>query len=115
MASKSFLVENFTVHQSPRIVFWKGARIHTVGNLTCSGSDHRFIVYFLEDKQYAPQSMYIPEFKLGVQFVAKGELDSYVSLKEIQSPVYAYLDTDNPEWNALTVNEPTRLFDYAMV
>ncbi|NER18706.1 hypothetical protein [Spongiivirga citrea] len=114
MASKSFLVENFTVHQSQRMVFWKGARVNTVGNLTCAGSDHRFIVYFLADKQYAPQSMYIPEFKLGVQFVSKRELDSYLELQEIGAPVYAYLDTDNPEWNALTVNEPVRSCNYVM-
>jgi len=96
------------------MVFWKGARVNTIGNLTCAGADHRFIVYFLEDKQYAPQSMYIPEFKLGVLFVNKNQFDDYIELKEIEAPVYAYLDTDNPGWNALTVNEPTRACDYAM-
>ncbi|MFP2997093.1 hypothetical protein ABN763_14345 [Spongiivirga sp. MCCC 1A20706] len=114
MKNKTFLVERFIVHESKRIVFWKGARVHTVGNLTCSGEDHRFIVYFLEDKQYAPPSMYIPEFKLGVQFVNKTQMGSYLKLKDVEAPVYAYLDTANPDWNALTVNEPVRQCDYVM-
>lgn len=113
MASRSFLVESFGLHQSARVVFWKGDRIRTIGNLTCAGDDHRFIVYFLESGQQKPGSSYIPSFKLGVLFVDKSEVTAYMELVKIDAPVYAYLDTDRPEWNALTVDQPIREICYA--
>ena len=113
MASKSFLVESFSLHRSARVVFWKGEKIRTIGNLTCTGNDHRFIVYFLEHGQQKPKSAYIPPFKLGVLFVDEPEVSSYMDLIDMDSPVYAYLDTDRSEWNALTVDQPVREVCYA--
>ena len=107
------MVESFALHQSARVVFWKSERIRTIGNLTCAGSDHRLIVYFLENRQQKPKPSYIPSFKLGVLFVDKSEVTAYIELVKMDAPVYAYLDTDRPEWNALTVDQPVREICYA--
>ena len=108
MTGKTFLVECCKVNTDISKIYWQGREIRTYGHVICSGEDHRFLVYFMDDKVERPKPEYIRKFKLGAIFVPQSEKDSYIRLSEENEPIYAYLNAQKPEMNCLSVNEPVK-------
>ncbi|NAS31578.1 hypothetical protein GTQ40_11390 [Flavobacteriaceae bacterium R38] len=108
MSSKSFVVTSFKVDTDKSEIFWEGERLTTYGHLLCSDSEYRFIVYFLGKQKELPSPAYIPEYNLGAIFVDVDEMYTYLSLANVEEPVYVYMNKDYPKWNGISINEPIK-------
>lgn len=108
MATKTFVVHNYKVAAGVAMTAtWGGTSIKAQGYLACRGSDHRLIVYGLTEQSQVPPPMYVVGNKVGAIFVPFHELAAYIDLVRNEKPVYAYLNSDKPEWiNLRTAAEP---------
>jgi hypothetical protein len=86
---------------------WGGVNIKIRGYIACYGDDHRFIAYFLTDDSPVPAPVYVVANKVGAIFLPFKEMPPFVDLVRNEKPLYAYLNSDKPEWNHLkTGKEP---------
>lgn len=100
MAIKTFMVETYQVAAGFGLsATWGGVTIKARGYVVCSGGDHRFIAYFLADDSAVPAPTYIPPNKVGAIFLPPTEMATFVDLVRNEKPIYAYLNSDRPEWN----------------
>lgn len=108
MAIHQFVVESYTITLGDaNTATWGGVEIRARGIVTCSGGDHRFIAYFLTDTSPVPDPVYIVANRVGAIFLPFGEIGPFIDLVRNEKPVYAYLNSDRPEWNSLkTGKEP---------
>lgn len=102
MAIKSFLVESYQVGLGHGMsATWSGTQIKARGYVACSGGDHRLIAYFLTDDSPVPNPVYVVANKVGAIFLPFKEIAPFVDLVRNEKPIYAYLNSDRPEWNSL--------------
>lgn len=108
MTTKSFLVESYVLALGHGMTAtWSGKQIKARGYVACYGGDHRFIAYFLKDDSPVPGPVYVVQNKVGAIFLPFNEMGPFVDLVRNERPVYAYLNSDRPEWNSLkTSREP---------
>ncbi|WP_452225313.1 hypothetical protein [Lacinutrix chionoecetis] len=108
MATKQFTVKNYKMALGYKSsATWNGKNIQIQGYVTCYGSDHRFIIYFLHEDSPVPNPTYIPNNKVGAIFLPFKDMQMYVDMVRNEKPVYAYLNSNTPEWNSIkTSNEP---------
>lgn len=100
MAIKTFLVESYKLALGHALsATWSGTTIKARGYVTCYGADHRFIIYFLTDDSPVPKPVYVVQNKVGAIFLPFNEMGLFVDLLRNEKPVYAYLNSDKPEWN----------------
>jgi len=86
---------------------WSGTRIKARGLVACYGGDHRFIAYFLTEDSPVPDSVYVVNNRVGAIFLPFNEMEPFVDLLRNEKPIYAYLNSDRPEWNNIsTALEP---------
>lgn len=86
---------------------WSGKTIKAKGYVACYGGDHRFIAYFLAPDSPVPDPVYVVANKVGAIFLPFEDMDQYVDMVRNEKPVYAYLNSDHPQWNSLkTSKEP---------
>ena len=51
--------------------------------------------------------MYVVANKVGAIFLPFEDMDQYVDMVRNEKPIYAYLNSDHPQWNSLkTSKEP---------
>lgn len=102
MAIKRFLVDRYKVGLGHAMsATWSGSTIKARGYVTCYGEDHRFIVYFLTDDSPIPKPVYVVRNKVGAIFLPFKEMRPFVDLLRNEKPVYAYLNSDKPQWNSI--------------
>jgi len=102
MAIKTFAVENYEIALGHKMTAtWSGIQIKIRGYVACFGGDHRFIAYFLGEDSQVPAPVYIPANRVGAIFLPFAQMPPFVDLVRNEKPVYAYLNTDKPEWNSL--------------
>ena len=108
MATKRFMVERYEIKLGHALTAtWSGKVIRARGVVACHGGDHRFIAYFLTDDSPVPGPVYIVANKVGAIFLPFPEMGPFVDLLRNEKPVYAYMNSDRPEWNQLyTGKEP---------
>ena len=108
MAIKNFQVDRYKMALGQEMsATWGGQQIRIRGYVACYGGGHRFIAYFLTDDSPVPEPVYIADNKVGAIFRPFNEMQPFVDLVRNEKPVYAYLNSDRPEWNSLkTANEP---------
>ncbi len=100
MAGKTFQIESYKVALGHAMTAtWSGQQIHIRGYVACWGGDHRFIAYFLTDDSPVPEPVYIVDNKVGAIFLPFEEMGPFVDLVRNERPVYAYLNSNKPEWN----------------
>lgn len=86
---------------------WNNVTIKARGYVTCYGGDHRFIAYFLTDDSPVPKPTYVVGNKVGAIFLPFKEIGPFVDLLRNEKPVYAYLNSEKPDWNSIkTSKEP---------
>lgn len=106
MAINRFVVESYTVKLGHALTAtWGGTQIRARGIMVCYGGDHRFIAYFLTDDSSTPDPVYIPANKVGAIFLRFDEMPPFVDLVRNEKPIYAYLNSDRPEWNNLSTSQ----------
>jgi hypothetical protein len=105
MAIKQFVVGTYKQSLGHALEStWGGVQIEARGYIACYGGDHRFIIYFLAENSPVPQPVYIPANKFGAIFVNFSECLPYVDMLRNEKPIYAYLNSDKPEWNSITTS-----------
>jgi len=110
MASKTFEVKNYVLNMGYKnTATWGGVGILIQGYIACYGAaKERFIVYGLHPSSPVPAApVYNVAGNVGAIFVPFTELHQYVDLVRNEKPVYASLNSDNPNWMSLsTSSEP---------
>ena len=105
MASKTFEVNNYTLNVGYKnSATWGGVAIQIQGYVACAATDgSRFIVYGLHPSSPVPPNpVYNVAGNVGAIFVPFSELHNYVDLVRNEKPVFARLDSDNPNWMSLS-------------
>ena len=70
------------------------------GLISCRGEDgERFTIYFAAPGSEMAPPLYFPDKKIGSINIPVKEMLHYVDLLRNEKPVYAYLNSDQPEWN----------------
>ena len=105
---KQFAVDKYIISLGyANTATWSGVQIKMRGYVACYGGDHRFIAYFLTDDSPVPGPVYVVKNKVGAIFLPFKEMPPFVDLVRNEKPLYAYLNSDKPEWNSLkTSKEP---------
>jgi hypothetical protein len=108
MVTKTFRVTKYQMALGHAMTAtWGGHQIKARGYVACSGTDHRLIVYFLTDDSPVPPPMYVVANKVGALFFPFKEIGPFVDMVRNEKPIYAYLNSDKPEWISLkTGKEP---------
>lgn len=110
MPAKRFEVSNYVLNMGYKNgATWGGVAIQIQGYVTCYGADgSRLIVYGLHPSSPTPSApVYNVTGNVGAIFVPFAELSNYVDIVRNEKPVYAYLNSDQPNWMSLsTSREP---------
>jgi hypothetical protein len=108
MAIKSFQIASYKMALGHAMsATWSGKSIKIRGYISCYGGDHRFIAYFLTKDSPVPDPVYVVANKVGAIFLPFDEMPPFVDLVRNEKPVWAYLNSDRPEWNSIkTSHEP---------
>jgi len=105
MVTKRFLVTRYQVKLGHAMsATWSGKRIKARGIVACHGEDHRFIAYFLTSDSPVPDPVYVVNNKVGAIFLQFNEMPPFVDLLRNEKPIYAYLNSDKPEWNSISTS-----------
>jgi len=105
MAIKNFVVEKYSLKLGHGLTAtWSGTRIKARGVVACHGGDHRFIAYFLTDDSPVPNPVYVVANKVGAIFLPFNEMPPFVDMLRHERPIYAYLNSDRPEWNNISTS-----------
>jgi hypothetical protein len=108
MASKTFAVTNYVLNSGYKnTATWGNTVIQCQGYVACYGADgSRFIVYGLHPSSPVPPSpVYNVPGNVGAIFVPYNDLHNYVDIVRNEKPVYANLNSDNPNWMSLTTSQ----------
>ena len=106
MAIKRFIVQNYKVKLGDCLTAtWGGKKIKARGIVACYGHDHRFIAYFLRDDSPVPNPVYIVANKVGAIFLPFKDMSPFVDLVRNEKPIYAYLNSNKPEWNNISTRK----------
>jgi hypothetical protein len=108
MASKTFAVTNYVLNTGYKnTASWGGVAIQVQGYLACNGADgSRFIVYGLHPSSPVPPApVYNVGGNVGAIFVPFSDLPNYVDIVRHEKPVYAHLNSDQPDWMALSTSQ----------
>jgi len=84
---------------------WSGTKIKARGIVACYGVDHRFIAYFLTNDSSVPNPVYIVKNRVGAIFLPFKEMGPFVDLVRNEKPIYAYLNSDRPDWNNISTSK----------
>lgn len=108
MTKKIFEVQNYKVGLGHAMSATRGGiSIKARGYVTCYGDGYRLIVYGLTDDSPIPDPMFVVQNRVGALFLPFDELAGFVDMVRNEKPVYAYLNSDKPEWISLrTSSEP---------
>jgi len=104
MATRTFPVTNYTITIGYESSGGSGGD-RTRAYVVCFGDDgHRFVIYFGAPGSQLAAPRYTPTAKFGSINVSITEMANYVDVLRNEKPVYAYLNSDRPEWNNLSTS-----------
>ena len=108
MAHKVFTVEHYRVSLNHELTAsWSGTIIKARGKIVCQGDDHLLFAYFLKDDNQIPEPVYMENDNAGAIFLPFIDMGTFIDILRNEKPVYAYLDSDKPEWIGIgTFREP---------
>jgi hypothetical protein len=104
VATKNFEVVNYTLNIGYKMSgTWGGVKIQIQGYVACAGVDGSALIVFglHPDSPVPPTPVYNVATNMGGIFVPFSEIGHYVDIVRNEKPVYAYLDSDNPDWISL--------------
>ncbi len=109
MATKTFEVQTYRVALGDRMTgVADGQSINFRGYIVCNGADgYHLVFYFLNPSSPVPSPSYLEEYKRGVVYLPFDQMHNYVDLLRNEKPMYAYMNSNSPQWNSIrTTNEP---------
>lgn len=109
MATKTFEIKSYQTALGDRMTgSANGQSINFRGYIICYGDDSfHLVLYFLNPNSPVPPPSYLEQFKRGVLYLPFEQMQNYVDLLRNEKPLYAYLNSNRPEWNNIkTTNEP---------
>lgn len=105
MTTKTFKVKDYKVKIGYEMEGGGGGP-KSRGYVACFGGDgHRFIIYFAAPYTEMVPPRYNPDTKFGSINVPVDEMSHYVDLVRNEKPIYAYLNSENPQWNAISTSK----------
>jgi hypothetical protein len=107
MPNRTFEVKTYVLQNGYKNTATFGAvTIQIQGYLACSGANgERFIVYGLHPSSPVPPNAFCNfAGNVGAIFIPFVELHNYVDLVRNEKPIFARLDSDRPEWMALSTS-----------
>lgn len=85
----------------------EGLKLKFPAYILCRGDEYHVVVYILDDSSPVPSNTFIPAHKRGTIFVHRWQFEWYIDLVRNEKPVFCYLNSEAPNWNALyTGQEP---------
>jgi hypothetical protein len=108
MAIQLFQVDRYEIRLGDSLsATWSDVQVSARGVIACHGEDHRLLIYFLGEHSPVPEPVFDPGARVGAIFLPFHYLPHYVDLLRNESPIYAYLNSENPRWNSIrTTQEP---------
>ncbi len=104
MATRTFTIESYEVTLSRKMTYLGG---EYYGIIVCHGGGYRMGIYFMTPTSMQPDNIANTDARWATIFLP-GELFLwYLNILQNEKPVYAYMNTNKPEWNRLyTGREP---------
>ena len=108
MATVTFEVKTYEVKMARELNGKAGElEVRFPAYIRCEGETHHAVIYILDDSSPVPDNAFFPQYKRGTIFVPRWQLEWFLDLLRNEKPVYCYLNSDTPKWNALyTGKEP---------
>ena len=105
MATKTFPVVSYVLNLARGNTIGGGA-IKFYAQAVCNSAEgDRFVIFFLRPDSGPAQNIYNPAAKWATSFVPAEQYPWYADMLRNEKPVYAQLNSDNPEWNTLTTSD----------
>lgn len=108
MSSSKFEIKKYQVTLGgdlPSIV--SGEDVKICGIIGCYGDKYQLMINFVADGDNIPASIYDETKKVGSIYLPSTEIDTYIDILRNEKPVYAYVNSEKPEWsNISTGHEP---------
>ena len=102
MAIKTFEIVSYNVNAS-RSITLEGGTYRFYALIECrSAAGDRLVIYFPTSDSPVPANVYNPTTKWATIFVPVGLYDWYRDLLLNEKPVFAYCNSDKPEWNQIS-------------
>lgn len=113
MSAFTFKIDRINIDTEPKEILWNGDKIPIKGLMISSGMSYRFMIYFVDRKFSFIPSTFMEHQRLVVKFVPVDEIHSYFSVAESNGKtVYGYFNTECPELNCISINQPVRELCY---
>ncbi len=97
--------EYMVILRQLEIMEFGGQEIRLRGIVRCHGSEHTLDVYFLDESSAFPDPSIDIEKKKGFLFLPFRDLITLVDILRNESPIYAHLRADRPQWTSITTTK----------
>ena len=102
MAVRSFEVTTYDIRLARRLdTHAEGHLVRYNASITCRGSDHMLIIYFLDENSYIPNNAFYPNQKRGTSYLPRVQYQSYIDVLRNEKPIYCFLNSSYPLQNGL--------------
>lgn len=104
MVWKRFLVRTYKLALGDGMTVG-GGKFKFPAVITCHGDDgYRCILYFYHDGDPRNNPHYNPQYRVGTIQLSFKDIMPYIDLLRNEKPVYAYLNSDKPQWNNISTS-----------
>lgn len=97
--------EYMVILRQLEVMEFQGVTIRLRGIVRCIGDNHTLDVYFLAPDSPMPAPVIDLAAKKGYMFMPFSDLTILVDLLRNESPIYAHLRGDRPEWTSITTTK----------
>ena len=107
LATKRFSVVRYKIKLGDGLTIG-GGQYKFPAVVSCHGADgYRCLLYFYHEGDPRAPQHYNPQYKVGTIQLSFKDIMPYIDMLRNEKPVYAYLNSDKPEWNNIsTTMEP---------
>jgi hypothetical protein len=97
--------EYMVILRQLEIMEFGGQEIRLRGIVRCHGTEHVLDIYFLDDASAFPEPSIDIDKKKGFLFLPFRDLPTVVDILRNESPIYAHLRADRPQWTSITTTK----------
>ena len=97
--------EYMVILRQLEVMEFGGQEIRLRGIVRCHGAEHTLDVYFLDEASAFPEPSIDIEKKKGFLFLPFRDLSTLVDILRNESPIYAHLRADRPQWTSITTTK----------
>ncbi|MBZ0304378.1 MAG: hypothetical protein K8J31_31875 [Anaerolineae bacterium] len=97
--------EYMVILRQLEVMDFSGQEIRLRGIVRCLGAEHTLDVYFLDETSLFPEPVAEIDKKKGFMFMPFRDLPVLVDILRNESPIYAHLRADRPQWTSITTTK----------